>query len=293
MSKEFIAETAPHKVPSASPHVRLSLVNIAGPAYTPMRSDRLRISLNIGPPFSAETSGDQGRGSLSCQRNGLLVTPPDLAPNYRATAPVGIERPLKPVRLVVFAISQELLAACFIERGMKRSEAAFAHQAIASNSALLSLAQALLADLSEGSPDGPQETECLAKALVARVARHLNDGPTPTPAEDPLARVRRHIEANLPSALTLGALAEMAGMSQFHFCRLFRDATGQSPHQYVLKARVDAACRLLWNCGTAGSGPRTVLDIALACGFGSSSHFSTQFKRHTGQSPLTWKSAHR
>jgi AraC-like DNA-binding protein len=48
------------------------------------------------------------------------------------------------------------------------------------------------------------------------------------------------------------------------------------------------AKKLLWSRG-AGNAPASVVDIALACGFGSSSHFAAQFKRYTGQTPLQWQ----
>lgn len=291
-AKPALADAA-HRVPSASAHVGLSILHVNGPDYAVARSDRLRIGFNIGPAFSTETTGPGTNGVLFCRRNGLLITPPDLALSHRSTHAPGAERAPRPARLVVFVISLELLAACCIERGIRHGELVLAHQAILPNSVLLSLAQALLADLSEGSPDGPAETEFLAKALVARVARQVNAKPRAVSQADPLAKVRRHIEANLATPLLLAELAAIAGMSQFHFCRVFREATGKSPHQHILAARIQAACRMLWAVASSGAGERSILDIALACGFGSSSHFSTQFKRHTGQSPLHWRAAQR
>jgi AraC-like DNA-binding protein len=294
---------AAHRVPSASPHVRLSILHVNGPDYTVARSDCLRISFNIGPAFKTETIGRGTNGVLFCDRNGLLITPPDLALCHRSTHVREAGRAPPPARLVVFVISLELLAACCVERGIRHGEFALAHQAILPNSALLSLAQALLADLGEGSPDGAAETEFLAKALLARIARQVHPPAQPCGAPDPVVAVQRHIDAHLATPLLLAELAAIAGMSPFHFCRVFRDATGKSPHQYILNARVQAACRLLWaasektekgkNGDGAEKGGKSILDIALACGFGSSSHFSTQFKRHMGQSPLQWRASQR
>jgi AraC-like DNA-binding protein len=284
---------AAHRVPSASTHVGLSILHIEGPEYEIARSDRLRISFNIGPAFATQTSGPGDSGVLFCRRNGLLITPPGLALRHRSTYVPGVERAPKPARLVVFVVSVELLAACCIERGIRYGDLALTHQAILPNGALLALSQALLADLSEGSPDGAAETEFLAKALVARVARHRSAQLRTVHEVDPLQEVRNHIDSHLATALPLSELAAVAGMSQFHFCRVFRDATGKSPHQYILAARIQAACRMLWGIGRASPEARSILDIALTCGFGSSSHFSTQFKRHMGQSPLQWRASQR
>ncbi|MFM9925415.1 AraC family transcriptional regulator [Variovorax sp. H27-G14] len=285
---------AAHRVPSASAHVRLSILHVNGPDYAMARSDCLRISLNIGPAFKTETIGPGLNDVLFCDRNGLLITPPDLALRHRSTHVREAGKAPPPARLVVFVISLELLAACCVERGIRHGEFVLAHQAILPNSVLLSLAQALLADLSEGSPDGAAETEFLAKALLARIARQAHPPAQPVGELNPVVAVQRHIDANLTTPLLLAELATIAGMSPFHFCRVFRDATGKSPHQYILNARVQAACRLLWTAGEKGekSGKR-ILDIALACGFGSSSHFSTQFKRHMGKSPLQWRASQR
>lgn len=293
MNARYAMADAAHRVPSASPHVRLSILHVNGSEYAMARSDCLRISFNIGPAFRTETTGAGAgpHGVLFCDRNGLLITPPDLALRHRSTHVREAGKAPPPARLVVFVISLELLAACCVERGIRHGEFVLAHQSILPNSALLSLAQALLADLSEGSPDGPTETEFLAKALLARIARQAH-APTQAAAEpDPVVMVQRHIDAHLAAPLLLAELAAIAGMSSFHFCRVFRDATGKSPHQYILNARVQASCRLLW--AAAEKCDKSILDIALACGFGSSSHFSTQFKRHMGQSPLQWRASQR
>lgn len=284
---------AAHRVPSASAHVGLSILHIDGPEYAIARSEQLRISFNIGAGFATQISGSEDDGVLFCRRNGLMITPPGVALHHRSTYVSTLERAPKPARLVVFVLSIDLLAECCIERGIRYSDLSLSHRSIPPSAALVSLSQALLADLSEGSPDGAAETEYLAKALVARVARQRAPQLQTVHAEDPLRMVQTHIDSNLGSALPISELAEIAGMSRFHFCRVFRNATGRSPHQYILAARIQAACRMLWGASQSVPGADSILAIALACGFGSSSHFSTQFKRHMGQSPLQWRASQR
>lgn len=287
-----IAQNVAHKLPSASAHVQLGLLNIAGPGYELATSEKLRISLNIGPAFSAETSGTSGPGAISCERNGILLTPPDLELSHRAIARMPTAGRLRPARLAIFIVSRDLLADSILELGLRPSDVDLTYQAIEPGNTLSTVAQALLADLTDGSPDGCRATESLAKAMIGRLLLRLRAPVRADPATDSMARVCRHIETRLHDPLTLQSLAEVAGMSQFHFCRVFQRAVGQSPHRYVMAARIEAARRLLRDATAGGTHARqTMLDIALACGFGSSSHFSTQFRRHTGESPLAWRAA--
>lgn len=94
-----------------------------------------------------------------------------------------------------------------------------------------------------------------------------------------LRRARTFMEANLGESLTLDDLAGAAGVSRFHFARLFRVSTGSSPMAYLMRLRIGRAKLLLLR------GDRSVCDIAAALGFCDQSHFSRTFRRITGQTP--------
>jgi len=108
---------------------------------------------------------------------------------------------------------------------------------------------------------------------------------TPEPDASPglspaaLKRARAFMEANLGESLTLDDLAGAAGVSRFHFARLFRVSTGSSPMNFLMKQRIARAQMLLLR------GDRSVCDIAAALGFCDQSHFSRTFRRMTGQTP--------
>ncbi|WP_338561985.1 AraC family transcriptional regulator [Erwinia sp. E_sp_B01_3] len=87
------------------------------------------------------------------------------------------------------------------------------------------------------------------------------------------------IEENLASSLTLAELALQAGLSEFHFARMFRQSTKLAPHQYVMQRRMAKAEHLVRHSRL----PLT--EIALACGFSSSSHFSNRFRSVYGFAP--------
>jgi AraC family transcriptional regulator len=108
---------------------------------------------------------------------------------------------------------------------------------------------------------------------------------------DPMPwRVRRaldYVDARLPAPVTLDGMAAAAGLSRFHFCRVFRAATGSSPHDHVLSVKLARASdRLL-------SSRDTVADVARACGFASPSRFGALFRARYGATPSAWRNAGR
>lgn len=100
-----------------------------------------------------------------------------------------------------------------------------------------------------------------------------------------LQRVADHVRSHLGDEIPVQALAEMTGMSVFSFSRLFKAAAGVSPHQYILRARVEEAQRLLRKTSMS------VGRIALEVGFQSPSHFTVMFQRHTGLRPVAFRNA--
>jgi AraC-like DNA-binding protein len=87
------------------------------------------------------------------------------------------------------------------------------------------------------------------------------------------------IEQNCQEPIALDAAAGQAGLSPFHFLRLFRKVLGVTPHQYLLRTRLRRAARLL------AERERPVTDIAYEVGFGDLSNFVRSFRRAAGISP--------
>ena len=82
---------------------------------------------------------------------------------------------------------------------------------------------------------------------------------------------------------SLARLAEQAGMSEFHFNRLFKRATGVPPSQYLIKLRMDAARRLLRET------KKSVITIVNEVGYANPSHFARLFRKETGLSPSDYR----
>ena len=99
-------------------------------------------------------------------------------------------------------------------------------------------------------------------------------------------RLRRAIDymhENLAHDLPLDELAKAACLSVSHFTRIFRTATGFSPHQYLVKLRIRKAQRLLRHTSLS------IIDIALRCGFEQAAHFATAFRKTCGVSPSAYR----
>jgi AraC family transcriptional regulator len=118
-----------------------------------------------------------------------------------------------------------------------------------------------------------------ARALCLSAGLSHDATVMPPAAVARVTRVVRRIEQQPQAPLTLAALAGEAGLSSYHFLRLFERLTGLTPHQYILRTRLrEAAVRL--------ASPRTkVLDAAFDCGFGDVSNFNRAFRSEFGVSP--------
>lgn len=97
-------------------------------------------------------------------------------------------------------------------------------------------------------------------------------------------RVAQYMHDNLAQDISLQELADIIGISRFHFCTAFKRATGVSPHEYLTRMRMEMACSLL------KSTPLLIGDIALAVGYSAVASFSTAFRRHTGIAPREFRS---
>lgn len=125
--------------------------------------------------------------------------------------------------------------------------------------------------------------EEIAFELAARTLDTAGDEKSKSPsspaAEARVTRVVRRIEARPDSPHPLGDLAREAGLSRYHFLRVFQLVTKLTPHQYILRARLRrAAARLLVKRGR-------VVDIAFDSGFGDVSNFNHAFRKEFGMSP--------
>ena len=132
-------------------------------------------------------------------------------------------------------------------------------------------------------------TETLANALAVHIlrryaiGRHLDQpfhgGLTPSKLRCTIAYILAHLEHKLP----LAEIAAVAQMSPAHFARLFKCATGQTPHQYVITCRMERAKRLLAATDVSLS------EIGLQVGCADQSHFTALFRKYVATTPKAYR----
>ena len=101
-----------------------------------------------------------------------------------------------------------------------------------------------------------------------------------------LQRVFEHVRDNVGKELSVAELAQVIGMSQYYFSKLFKASTGTTPHQYVMRQRVERAQELLR--GT----PTSLAEVATLVGFETQSHFTSVFRRLLGITPKRYREMH-
>lgn len=98
-----------------------------------------------------------------------------------------------------------------------------------------------------------------------------------------LQRVFAHVRENLAQDLSVAEMARVVAMSQYYFSKLFKTSTGTTPHQYVMRQRVERAQELLQQT------PIPLADIATQVGFGTQSHFTSVFRHIVGITPNRYR----
>jgi AraC family transcriptional regulator len=152
------------------------------------------------------------------------------------------------------------------------------------------LVQLLQTEVEKGSPTGGLFGETVGNSLILYLAEHYS---TASAGQDEirggltglrLKRVLDYVDSNLGGNIHLSELAEAAGLSEFHFAKLFKQSMGASPHQYILQRRLERAKELLRNPALSLS------DISLEAGFADQSHFTNVFRRFVGATPSKFRS---
>jgi AraC family transcriptional regulator len=154
---------------------------------------------------------------------------------------------------------------------------------------LSSLLAAVNSERVAGFPSGRLFLDSVEQALAAalvngyavrhRTVRTYRGGLSPAR----LRRVKEFVHAKMEDELSLHDLAQSVELSTAHFSEMFRKSTGETPHQFVLRLRVERAQEML------RSAEARVLDVAVACGFKTQQHFARVFRHVCGLSPTDYR----
>lgn len=98
-----------------------------------------------------------------------------------------------------------------------------------------------------------------------------------------IKNVLEYVEKHYQVPISLGELAEVAGMNPQYFCRAFKEITMQSPMDYVIFYRLEQAAKLL------AATDLSVMEVALECGFNDCSYFIRVFKKQKGMTPNQYR----
>jgi AraC family transcriptional regulator len=148
---------------------------------------------------------------------------------------------------------------------------------------------ALDAERARGYSAGKLFVDCIETALANILLTSFNSFvPRSIPSKGRMAphvlrRVVEFMHANLDKQIGLKDLADCAGLSLSHFSFQFRASTNQSPHQYMLRLRIERSKELLTDSRLS------VLHVGLEVGFRNQQHFATVFRNSVGIPPSVYR----
>jgi AraC family transcriptional regulator len=174
---------------------------------------------------------------------------------------------------------------------------------------ITNIAGVLAREVMRGEPGSRLYAQSLASILAVHLLRHyaqcadgrflgscstlsempaavlLDDGTMSRAQPKAVSNALAFMHENYARDLSLTDIAGAAHLSSFHLARLFKESLGVPPHQYLIQLRVDNARSLL----SAGSGERSLAEVASAVGFADQSHLTRHFKRVTGLTPRQFR----
>jgi AraC family transcriptional regulator len=240
----------------------------------------LHVSMHVGAPVRAVCVRDGRR------REGLL-TAGDI--DIIAPGEPGRWEDEGPAEALVMRMEHGFLAAAAAARGLDPA-VEIRPQAQIRDAVIAAIGTALQAAIADPAPDALL-IDSLGEALACRIIRCYGTGRTaPTRgrlSQRQLRAVLAYVDEHLDSPLRLAALARVAGVSASHFKTLFRRATGEPPHRYVVRRRVERAVGLIRD------GALPLSQVALEAGFAHQSHLARAMRRFTGVTPRAFADAGR
>ncbi|HXG67012.1 MAG TPA: AraC family transcriptional regulator [Blastocatellia bacterium] len=266
------------------------------PAAVQLHHNGFRVSLLTDPPGRSEVPGqEETRVSIhagppvqiSCRRAGHYYSGTSLHGDIHiipAGTPSVWEIKGRDTFLTL-GIARPLLRRAAEELGLDPDKIEIINRFQARDRQLENIGWALKEELESGNPCGPIYLDSLALTVAMRLicchsSQHVElRRPRKRLSDGKLRQLLDYVEDNLAENLSLDELAAVVGLSVSHFKVLFREATGLSPHQYVIRRRIERARNML------SAGELSIAQIASLTGFAHQSHLARHMHRLLGVSP--------
>jgi AraC family transcriptional regulator len=258
-------------------------VPMQGSVFTPAISEPV-LTWTIDGELEVEDRDDNGPWIRSSITKGSFFLTSAGAPYYCRWKTLSAE----PHRYMLVVIGLPILQSALEEvHGSLAERARLRDISGFKDEALSSLLEQVLEEVSRRHASALR-VQGLARLIAVHLARHYSEVDakrvdSPSLPGYRLKQITDWMSAHLTEEFQLDQLAGQAGVSRFHFNRLFKRATGLSPSRYQINLRMNLARRLLRET------KRTVVEIALEVGYTNPSHFAQLFRRDTGLTPSDYR----
>lgn len=280
-TEEPRADTRAGGVSAAWKHVRLERrAPRAGRVPEHQHDEHLAV-VPLGAACEGELKAAGGFSAARCGAGGAAVIP---AGQPHSASSDGL------AEYVSLYLDPALVLRAASESGV-RGRVELVAKSYESDPTMHGVALSLLREVERGGLCGPLYTESLSNVLAVHLLRNYAEVGAGAPrfagglSGRRLRRVTEHMAENYERDLSLVELAQVAGVSPFHFAREFKRATGAAPHQYLIGVRIGRAKALL------AEGRLPLSEVSLRAGFSSQSHFTRLFHRVTGETPKSYRDA--
>ena len=192
-----------------------------------------------------------------------------------------------------FYVSQASLDEFAFDQGIRGITGLASSRMAFQDRVMWGLANALLDSVERANERSILFIDHVALSFCAHVVKAYGNAAVPDEAATgglspwQLRRVLDFISAHLNDDHSIAELARECGLSSGYFSRAFRQTTGVTPHQWVMRRKIERSRQLLLGKGLG------LADIALVCGFVDQSHFTRVFIKLEGESPGRWRRRHR
>lgn len=247
--------------------------------FTPFRHNHYLLSLILRPMNAATWAGSQKLWDGPIGRHAVRIVHAEDENRWRCAGAFDLLHIMIPRRTIGRMLDPDFDANSPLVR--------FHDPLYTPDEMILQIGRQILNILEQDGPFVKDIADGLCHALIAYIMRRYVMGAArqtaALPARLQLRRVLELVGDNLSREISLDEMAHAAGMSLFHFSREFRKSVGTSPHQYLMKQRVERAKELLARSSLS------ILDVSLECGFKDASHFSRVFRSVVGETPRAYR----